>query len=57
MNDTDVPESRLEAEEPEENPPDDFYIDILTGSKEKPSPKKLLDQYGFDRGDLEIDVI
>ena len=48
----------------EERAPDDFYIDILTGSKERPSPKKLLVQkvlrqliesYGFDRSDLEVD--
>lgn len=47
----------------EENGPDEFYIDILTGSKESPSPKKLLVQkvlrqliesYGFDRNDLEV---
>jgi len=64
MNDTDGQEGQLEAQESEESAPDDFYIDILTGSKEKPSPKKLLVQkvlrqliesYGFDRGDLEID--
>lgn len=44
--------------------PDNFFIDILTGSKETASKKKLLVQkvlrqliesYGFDRADLEVD--
>lgn len=47
----------------EENGPDNFFIDILTGNKESSSPKKLLVQkmlrqliesYGFDRDDLEV---
>lgn len=47
----------------EENGPDNFFIDILTGNKESASPKKLLVQkmlrqliesYGFDRDDLEV---
>lgn len=47
----------------EENGPDNFFIDILTGNKESASPKKLLVQkvlrqliesYGFDRNDLEV---
>jgi type I restriction enzyme M protein len=47
----------------EESEPDNFFIDILTGSKESASPKKLLVQkvlrqliesYGFDRDDLEV---
>ena len=55
-------------EEPEdadqEDGPEDFFIDILTGAKQKPSPKKLLVQkvlrqliesYGFDRADIELD--
>ena len=49
--------------ETEEDGPDNFYIDILTGNKESPSAKKLLMQkvlrqllesYGFDRNDLEV---
>lgn len=49
---------------PEENGPDNFFIDILTGNKESVSPKKLLVQkvlrqliesYGFDRGDIKPD--
>jgi type I restriction enzyme M protein len=47
----------------EENGPDNFFIDILTGNKESASPKKLLVQkvlrqliesYGFDRADIEV---
>ena len=47
----------------EESGPDNFFIDILTGNKERASPKKLLAQkvlrqliesYGFDRNDLGI---
>jgi type I restriction enzyme M protein len=47
----------------EENRPDNFFIDILTGNKESVSAKKLLIQkvlrqliesYGFDRADLEV---
>ena len=47
----------------EENSPDNFFIDILTGNKESASAKKLLIQkvlhqliesYGFDKDDLEI---
>src|SRR5215469_7716183 len=47
----------------EEDSPDNFYIDILTGNKESVSAKKLLVQkvlrqliesYGFDRDDLAI---
>ena len=50
-------------EEVEENAPDNFYIDILTGNKESASPKKLfvqkilrqlIESYGFDRSDLEV---
>jgi type I restriction enzyme M protein len=50
-------------DEIEENGPENFYIDILTGKKESPSAKKLLVQkvlrqliesYGFDRNDLEV---
>ncbi|HOX41189.1 MAG TPA: type I restriction enzyme HsdR N-terminal domain-containing protein, partial [bacterium] len=46
----------------EDNSPDNFFIDILTGNKESASAKKLLAQkvlrkliesYGFDRADLE----
>ncbi|SEM70991.1 type I restriction enzyme M protein [Syntrophus gentianae] len=48
----------------EENGPDNFFIDILTGNKESASAKKLLVQkvlrqliesYGFDRKDIEVD--
>lgn len=48
----------------EENGPDNFFIDILTGNKESVSSKKLLIQnvlrqliesYGFDRNDIEVD--
>ncbi len=55
---TQVPEEVAEADAPE-----NFFIDILTGNKESPSPKKLLIQkvlrqliesYGFDRSDLEV---
>ena len=44
--------------------PEDFYIDILSGEKQRPNAKKLLVQkvlrqliesYGFDRADLEAD--
>lgn len=47
----------------EDNSPDNFFIDILTGNKESASPKKLLIQkvlrqliesYGFDRNDLTV---
>ncbi len=50
------------SEEPEEETPQNFYIDILTGETHTASPKKLLIQkvlrqliesYGFDRADLE----
>jgi len=46
----------------EENAPENFFIDILTGNTETANPKKLLVQkvlrqliegYGFNRGDLE----
>ena len=48
----------------EENTPENFFIDILTGNKESVSAKKLLVQkvlrqliegYGFSRSDLETD--
>lgn len=48
----------------EENTPENFFIDILSGNKESASAKKLLVQkvlrqliegYGFSRGDLETD--
>ena len=47
----------------DENSPDNFFIDILTGNKEAASAKKLLVQkvlrqliesYGFDRNDIEV---
>jgi type I restriction enzyme M protein len=59
------PEDVIEASEDttKESSPDNFFIDILTGNKEKVSPKKLLVQkvlrqliesYGFDRTDIEV---
>lgn len=48
----------------EENTPENFFVDILTGNKESTSAKKLLVQkvlrqliegYGFSRSDLETD--
>lgn len=48
----------------EENAPENFFIDILTGNKESASAKKLLvkkvlrqliEGYGFSRSDLETD--
>ncbi len=44
MNDIAKQEGQLEAQEPEESAPDDFYIDILTGNREKPSSKKWNDR-------------
>lgn len=50
-------------EETEEDTPESFFIDILTGNKESATPKKLLVQkvlrqliesYGFARDDLEV---
>jgi len=47
----------------EEDAPDNFFIDILSGEAQTPSPKKLLVQrvlrqliesYGFDRSDIEV---
>lgn len=47
----------------EENNPDNFFFNLLTGDKESATPKKLLVQkvlrqliesYGFDRVDLEV---
>jgi type I restriction enzyme M protein len=52
-----------EEEAAEVDAPENFFINILTGNKESPSPKKLLIQkvlrqliesYGFDRSDLEV---
>lgn len=57
--DTETPQGNAE-----DSGPDNFFIDILTGNKESPSPKKLLVQkvlrrliesYGFDRDDIEAD--
>lgn len=53
----------ISAETVDDNEPDNFFIDLLTGTKEKASAKKLLVQkllrrfiesYGFDRSDIEI---
>jgi type I restriction enzyme M protein len=62
---SDAPDDTGTPKEPdEENAPENFLIDILTGKKLSPSPKKLLMQkvlrqliesYGFDRGDMEVD--
>lgn len=50
-------------ESTEEDTPDNFFIDILSGEAQTPSPKKLLIQrvlrqliesYGFDRSDIEV---
>lgn len=47
----------------EEDAPDNFFIDILSGEAQTPSAKKLLVQrvlrqliesYGFDRSDIEV---
>ncbi|HPM09158.1 MAG TPA: N-6 DNA methylase [Paludibacter sp.] len=54
----------IQQETVEDSGPDNFFIDILTGSKDSASPKKLLVQkvlrqliegYGFDRDDIEVD--
>ncbi len=59
IEDTEAPEDPAE-----ESAPENFFIDILTGQKLSPSPKKLLVQkvlrqliesYGFDRNDIEVD--
>ena len=51
------------GDDAEDSGPEDFFIDILTGKKEKPSDKKLLVQkvlrqliesYGFDRRDIAV---
>jgi type I restriction enzyme M protein len=51
------------GDDAEDSGPDAFFIDILTGNKEKPSDKKLLVQkvlrqliesYGFDRRDIAV---
>ncbi|SHK88885.1 type I restriction enzyme M protein [Desulfatibacillum alkenivorans DSM 16219] len=53
----------VEEETGDGGEPENFFIDILTGEKQKVSPKKLLIQkvlrqliesYGFDRDDLEV---
>ncbi len=63
MSDQDDDIFEVPEEPAEENEPDNFFIDILTGNKESASPKKLVGQkalrqliesYGFDRGDLEV---
>lgn len=52
------------GDDAEDSGPDDFFIDILTGAKQKPSAKRLLVQkvlrqliesYGFDRADIAVD--
>lgn len=64
MSDQDDHIEQTAADAAEENGPDNFFIDILTGNKESASPKKLLVQkvlrqliesYGFDQADIEVD--
>jgi type I restriction enzyme M protein len=61
MSDMDNDIAEMPQEAVEEDAPENFFIDILTGNKESASPKKLLIQkvlrqliesYGFDRSDL-----
>ena len=63
MSDVDDQVEQTLPEVDEENTPDNFFINILTGNKENASPKKLLIQkalrqliesYGFDRRDIEV---
>jgi len=62
MSDMDNDIAEMPQEAVEEDAPENFFIDILTGNKESASPKKLLIQkvlrqliesYGFDRSDLQ----
>jgi type I restriction enzyme M protein len=57
-----ISDIEMEENHPEYEP-ENFFIDILLGKKETASPKKILiqqvlrqiiDTYGFDRADLEI---
>ncbi len=63
MSDLDDDITQTLPETAEDESPENFFIDILTGNKESASPKKLLIQkvlrwliesYGFDRADLEL---
>lgn len=63
MSDLDDEGIEISTEVVDDYEPDNFFIDILTGTKEKASAKKLLIQkllrrfiesYGFDRSDIEI---
>lgn len=63
MNDVKEHVNQGTQEASENDGPEDFFIDILSGRKERPSPKKLLIQkvlrqliesYGFDRADLDV---
>lgn len=62
MSDLDNDIAEMPQEAVEDDAPENFFIDILTGNKESASPKKLLIQkvlrqliesYGFDRSDLQ----
>jgi len=62
MSDLDNDIAEVPQEAVEDDAPENFFIDILTGNKESASPKKLLIQkvlrqliesYGFDRSDLQ----
>jgi type I restriction enzyme M protein len=62
MSDLDNDIVEVPQEAVEDDAPENFFIDILTGNKESASPKKLLIQkvlrqliesYGFDRSDLQ----
>ena len=64
MNDQNDDDIETPQEASDEETPDNFFIDILTGKKVKTSPKKLLVQkalrqliesYGFNRDDIEVD--
>ncbi len=63
MSDTEISEGEIIPEDSEDETPDNFYIDMLTGETHTASPKKLLIQkvlrqliesYGFDRADLGV---
>lgn len=63
MSDRDDDIFEVPEEPAEENEPDNFFIDILTGNKESATPKKLvvqkalrqlIESYGFGRDDLEV---
>ena len=64
MGDPNQEGNETQRDESEDRGPDNFFIDILTGSKESVSPKKLqvqkvlkqlIEGYGFNRHDIEVD--